>query len=640
MQQKWYSNLYVLTVYRLLLILLLFTISRILFYSFNTDLFPHMTIGHFVDLMGAGIKFDLSATMYVNALYILCQTIPFRFRYRLSYQKALKWLFCITNAIVFFPNCADSAYFRFTFRRTTVASLKQFVNDAVNTDLIWRFFLDYWWVIIVWAALVLIMVFAYGRLQVNKPAIRHKVAHYAVAFLLMVLSLGCVVIGIRGNINDFPIAMNHAGEKVNSPVETGIVLNTPFCIIRAANQQNINVYDYYPEDKLPLVYSPIHHPQSNGFHQKNVVIIILEGFGKENIGFFNAHLDHGSYRGYAPFLDSLLNESLTFTRSFSNGVSSNDAITSVLSSIPGLMPITYVSTIYANNRINGLAELLSSKGYDCSFFHGAPNGSMRFLEFTRIAGFEHYYGQEAYANEDGYDGHWGIWDEPFFQYMATTLSTKKEPFLATLFTLTSHHPFRIPEKYKDKFPEGELPIHKTISYTDYALRRFFETASTMPWFDHTLFVITADHTNGAVHDEYKTSVGRFSVPILFYEPGGSLKEVDSVCIVQHIDIMPSVLDYLGYDAPYFAYGQSIFSEKIDRLFAINRMDETFQIFQDHYVLQELDNQSTALFDYKADSLLQNDIRTTYPQVAHHLDSLYKAVIQQYNNRIVSNKTTL
>ena len=90
----------------------------------------------------------------------------------------------------------------------------------------------------------------------------------------------------------------------------------------------------------------------------------------------------------------------------------------------------------------------------------------------------------------------------------------KEPFMTSVFTASSHHPYNVPAEYQGRFPEGKLPMHKCIGYTDYALRRFFESASKQPWFANTLFVLTADHTNQSCRNVYETDLGVFSVPIV------------------------------------------------------------------------------------------------------------------------------
>ena len=103
-------------------------------------------------------------------------------------------------------------------------------------------------------------------------------------------------------------------------------------------------------------------------------------------------------------------------------------------------------------------ELLQKEGYHTSFFHGAKNGSMYFDQFMRTAGVKEFFGLNEYPNQDDYDGTWGIWDEPMLQWMSSKLNGFKQPFFSSIFSLTSHHPFVVPVKYRDQFPKGSVEV--------------------------------------------------------------------------------------------------------------------------------------------------------------------------------------
>src|SRR6185369_8592326 len=122
---------------------------------------------------------------------------------------------------------------------------------------------------------------------------------------------------------------------------------------------------------------------------------------------------------------------------------------------------------------------------------------------------------------------------------------------AVIFTISSHHPYGIPEKYKGRFRKGTLPIHESIQYADYSLQKFFETAMHTSWFDSTLFVITGDHTALSEKPFYQNHVGMYSVPIIFFQPHDSLSGIRTTT-AQQIDILPSVLDYLGYPQQFYS----------------------------------------------------------------------------------------
>jgi phosphoglycerol transferase MdoB-like AlkP superfamily enzyme len=287
------------------------------------------------------------------------------------------------------------------------------------------------------------------------------------------------------------------------------------------------------------------------------------------------------------------------------------------------------------NHVSGIASLLATEGYQTAFFHGAQRGSMGFMAFARSTGFQEYYGREDYSDDsrfggdNDFDGMWAIWDEPFLQYYCTKMSEMKEPFMTAVFTASSHHPFAIPEKYKQRFPEEHLQIHKCIRYTDMALGKFFASASRQPWFKNTIFVLTSDHTNMSNHDYYQTDLGGFCSPIIIYEPGREAEIQDK--IAQQIDILPTVMGMLHYQKPYVAFGVDLFETPADDTWAVNYLNGIYQHVKHGHVLQ-FDGQKTKAVYALTDSLMHYDVQGQIPEQAQ-MERELKAIVQQYMARM-------
>jgi phosphoglycerol transferase MdoB-like AlkP superfamily enzyme len=282
-----------------------------------------------------------------------------------------------------------------------------------------------------------------------------------------------------------------------------------------------------------------------------------------------------------------------------------------------------------------LASCLKSIGYDTYYFHGAPNGSLGLNSFANIAGFDKYIGKNEYNNNKDYDGTWGIWDHKFLPYVANTLGDRDSSFFTFIFTATSHHPFTLPKSLNVPLREGPEKIYKTIAYVDYSLKLFFEAASKKPWFNNTIFVITGDHTCTPHNIKYKNNIGPFTVPLIFYAPGCNLSGVDTIT-AQQIDIMPTILNYLGYPKSYFAFGQDLFDGNPDK-FAINYIGNSFQIIHDKWVLQFNLRETIALYNTESDKRMKINLSGKADSIQHYLERRVKAFIQQYNNRLVDNK---
>jgi phosphoglycerol transferase MdoB-like AlkP superfamily enzyme len=159
-----------------------------------------------------------------------------------------------------------------------------------------------------------------------------------------------------------------------------------------------------------------------------------------------------------------MQHSIVFENAWSNGTKSIEGIPAILSSMPSWMDNPFINSLYCNNNTQSFPMLLKKEGYFSAFFHGGINGTMNFDAYSRNARFDKYYGKQEYNNDADFDGYWGIWDEPFLQFVAKEIGTFKEPFFASIFTLSSHHPFNVPEKYKDLLPKGTLPIHQSVAY--------------------------------------------------------------------------------------------------------------------------------------------------------------------------------
>jgi phosphoglycerol transferase MdoB-like AlkP superfamily enzyme len=635
------GNIYWALLLRLLLIMFLFTLCRVGFYFFNTSFFPDMTVGNFAWLLWGGLRFDLTAMLYVNTLYILLMILPFNFRFRYGYQEVLKYLFFITNGLALATNVSDFIYYKFTLRRTSADVLKQFENEENMMALLLRFVVDYWYAVLFWVFLLVVMVKLYHRIRIWGPQMRSRTMYYTSGFFVLPLITFFVIAGIRGGFRHStrPITLSNAGEFVRDPRDISIVLNTPFSLIRTVGKTKVQKADYFDPSELEAVYSPVHVPDdTNSFEKQNVVVIILESFSREFIGALNPDRKDGTYTGYTPFLDSLIQHSKTFVNGFANGRKSIDGLPSVISSIPSL-GVPYFLSPYSGNKINSLPSLLAKEGYHTSFFHGAPNGSMGFNAFMNLAGVDQYFGMDEYDNDDDFDGLWGIWDEPFLQFYAEKLNTFPQPFVSSFFSVSSHHPFEIPEQYKETFMGGPLPIHKCVQYTDYSLREFFKTVSTMPWYKNTLFVITADHTSSNIlFPEYRTGWGFYSIPIIFFKPDNSLAGTETD-IAQQVDIMPSVLGYLHYQKPYLAFGRDIFREQATP-HAFNYKDNAYQLLMDEHLLVFDGRRTLGLYNFQEDQLMQENLIEKLPETVNRMENQIKAVIQQYNNRMVEDQLTV
>ena len=590
-------------------------------------------------LLRGGFVFDTSAILYTHLLYAAMLLLPWPRKWYASrgWHITAKSIYVVTNILMLSINLVDTVYSRYTGRRTTWTFFSEFANEGNLGNIFFIELLHHWYLLLIGILFLIVLILFYRPVKpIAKPA-----AHYITHSLATLLFLPLSVIGMRGGASTAirPITISNANQYVNQPSEAAIVLNTPFSLIRTIGKTTFTDPQYFTEEKLNSLYTPIHKgktaaPANSQFSilnsqlKKNVVILIVESLAREYVGFYN------SYPCHTPFLDSLISHSLTFSQSYANGRKSIDAMPSILSGIPMFVE-PFILTSYSLNNVSGIAGELSKVGYSTAFFHGAENSSMGFQAFARSSGFAQYYGRTEYNadprfnGDDDFDGTWAIWDEEFLQFYAQQLATMPQPFCTALFTATSHHPFVVPQRYRQRFHQEGHPMYTCIRYVDHALQHFFHTASQMPWYQNTIFVITADHTNHTERPEYANPLGNYSVPIIIFDPSATLPRGVSDVVAQQTDIMPTLLNLVGYPYPYIAFGIDLLSTSVDDSWALHYNNGIYQFVRHNRAL---------FFDGEQAVGYQSLIPDTLPPTDNTDDlQLLKAIVQSYMQRMVDNR---
>lgn len=640
LKYRFTGNPQVVLLIRLLFVLFLVTCTRLLLYTFNAPLFQGLTGKTIVYYAIAGIRFDVVITLAANALYIFLLSIPFRFRRSKLFRKISDTIFIFTNSILLLPNLADNAYFPFALKRLTADIFNYITTGDDTLNMMPQFLKDYWHLLLIWLLGIIIIIFISQRFRISHRYVMQKSTHYYFSQTIsMILIFALTAIGIHGTLKPEPLHLSDAFHYARAS-ETALVLNSGFTLLRSPLKPGVEQHVFFNDKaKLNSLFNPVkNYPQADSsgnkseMDRKNVVVIILESISTEHIGALNKS-EGNKDKDFTPFLNSLIHKSTVY-KGFANGKRSIEAIPAVLASLPTWMTEAYITSKYSSNSINSLASTLKSKGYSTSFFHGGKNGTMGFDDFCKKAGFDTYYGRNEYPFKNDYDGFWGIWDEPYLQYVAKKLETVPQPFLSAVFTISSHHPYRVPANYKGKFRKGKLKIQQTILYSDYALSKFFAAASVMPWYKNTLFVITADHSSEADDNFYQTRTGQYSVPIIFFSPANETGITNNT-IAQHTDIMPTILDFLHFPDPFIAFGSSL-NRSNENHFSLSYLNGSYQLLYNGYSFQSNLMGNEELYNFETDSLLQTNLINKLPAHAVKSSELLKAVVQEYNNRLSAN----
>ncbi len=621
---------------QLLFILSLLMLTRLIFYVFNLEYYPNMTTARALKILQGALSFDIAALFFINLPYLVLYLLPFPFTLNKIYNKFLAFWFYVTNSAAIATNLGDCIYYDFTLKRSTT-EVFMFAQESNSTELLKSFLLDYWYMFLIGFVIIALIIFAFNKMQIKNFPKSYSKKTFAISGTIALLIFSAIaIIGIRGHLKtrEAPINLNTAGEYAEKIQDIALILNTPFSMIKTIKKQHLEKKNYYTEEAVNKIFNPIHNQTNNeAFKNLNVIIIVMESMSSQYSKILNPDLE----QTYSPNLDSIIHKSLLYPLAFANGRKSIQAFPAICASIPHVMN-SHTRSVYATNTVTSLSTELKKKGYSTSFFHGADNGSLGINAFMNLAGYSKYFGRNEYNNDADHDGTWGIWDDKFFDFFIEKISEFKQPFHTVFFSLSAHQPFVIPKSFEEKFKHIESEQIKSFAYSDYALGKFFDKAKNKKWFKNSLFIITGDHGTQPIAPKYKSLVGSHMVPIIYYCPADStLTGIDST-LTQHIDIMPTVLNYLNYNTPYFSLGNDIFDETKKNEVFINR-NNLWQYLNGEFVIQYGNEKLKAMYNYEKDIYLKTNILNENKTKAEEMLKRLKAFIQIHNKRMIDNQLT-
>ncbi len=614
---------------RFALLLGAYVLLRLGFYFTNRAVFQEASTSELLWAFWHGFRFDVAGLLLLNIPFLLLSLVP---NYGRRWQGLVRGVYLTLNATGYMLNIVDTQYFKFIGRRTS-DELFTITGDIERQagQLVWH----YWFLVPPFLLLFALTWYFYPMPPADAAA-RPVPARLRFGIELVLLA-GLTVLGIRGGFQLKPLRTGAA--FVQTPPALGhVALNSTFTFLKSLGYQPAERRTYFPsaaalQPALAARY-PAPRPAAQQRHD-NVVILLVESFSSEYNG-----VENGG-KGYTPFFDSLATRGLLFREHYANGRRSIEALPAVLAGLPSLMESSFITSNFQTNELHGLSETLGRQGYRTSVFHGAQNGTMGFNTFAGMVGVQQYFGLSEYPggkSSPDFDGHWGIFDEPYLQYFARQLTQQRQPFFSTVFTLTSHEPFPVPPQYQGRFAPGELPIHASIGYTDYALRQFFRTAAQQPWYQNTLFVLLADHTSQTLRPEYQNTLGSYKTPLLLFHPSRPLPAADVHRITQQADVPATVLDYLGLGATpaqLLPFGYSAFDSTANGR-ALFLSGGSYWLVHRDFVTELTTDHRIRLYPYRTHDLPAEPLPNPDPQKLRQYGNELKACVQFFTNGLADN----
>ncbi len=300
--------------------------------------------------------------------------------------------------------------------------------------------------------------------------------------------------------------------------------------------------------------------------RRNIVLVTIESMSASYMERF------GNTESITPVLDSLYRLGMAFDRVYATGnrtVRGLEAVTLSLPPCPGQSIIKRPN----NAGMHSTGALLREKGYNVTYFYGGNSYFDNMETFFSGNGYD-IVDQKSYSPEEiTFANIWGVCDEDAYRKVIRTLGEQSQdgkPFFAHVMTVSNHRPFTYPAG-KIRIPNDSKTRAGGVLYTDYALGQFLAEASKQPWFDNTIFLITADHCASSA-GRTEIPLHKYHIPALIFAPGFvAPQQIEG--IVSQIDLMPTLLSLLDMDYDSHFYGRSIFDpDYVNRAFIATYQD--------------------------------------------------------------------
>ncbi len=536
----------------------IFSLLRLFFWLSYPDTFSQLSLYETLSAFINGLRFDASVLIRFLILPFILMAFPWSWLDKRWWFDIWAWLFFIIVIASTLLLIADIIYFEHVKRHLSYELI--LIKDDVN------FVIDFMRHGYLGAlALYLVFIIGLGWLWLTilkRPFKKDSWAplKYIATFLLL------VIIG-RGGISGKMIEIIDAYGTGNSAYGHLSLNGTFTSLVFALNMDKTN-HHFFSEEKAVATLRQhrkiidTRYPLMKKFDGKptgyNVVFVLLESWNFE-------HVDSFGNKGYkvTPNFDALAAEGVRFTHFYAAGQRSIEGVQTTLTGIPALKGLPRLDAGIGISNFTRLGTIAKKNGYETLFVQSSNRDSFKISGITAAAGFENFYGKEDIPLIGDYpdpeEATFG-WDYDSLMFFKSRIDGLKEPFLAYTFTGTTHEPYADPGKrfhVQQHNAQGEAGYLNTMKYADWSLGQFISAAKKQPWFDNTIFIFTADHANYLQKGGFLKS---FHIPMLIYSPK-YFKAKEDKTISSQLDIMPTIIELLGFNTEYTSVGESVFKKK-------------------------------------------------------------------------------
>jgi hypothetical protein len=490
-------------------------------------------------------------------------------------------------------NAIDVVYYSFAEKRLTH---ELFTTRSDFGSFKPSLLMEFWWLFLIFFILTYLMYRLLNFFAVRYLNQEIVDGRPAWRWAWSVVFLGMIFMGMHGGWQRKSLTISNAyvGESFFSG---SMGLNSAYTILTAVDWEHDQIHLIPEPEAVAVSRNMLHHSFDGAYlrddypllrqasfvepeQHLNVVFLIIESLNASDVGIIT-----GAHPGQSltPNLDTIARHARVYRRYFANGTRSVESLPALLNSMPDIFERPTIGSHFMQNTHFGLPMMLKQRGYASAFFCGSRNGTMGFDKYAAVSGIDQYFGMNEYPySERDFDGYWGCADGPFMQWMEERQGKLQEPFLSVYFSISNHHPFRLPKSYASDIDAMPIPrMAKTVMYTDRSLGEYFKQVSKEPWYKRTVFVITGDHCFHEQSDPGRTFMENFHVPLFLIGPGITPGFDDRVG--QHVAVMPTLIQLMRLHTLHASTGLSLLDDKANT-FAINNLMDVASLAQDDLAL--------------------------------------------------------
>lgn len=545
----------------LLFFMCLFVIGRTCFLIANVSLLEDVAWTEILNTYVAALQLDFSTACYMTAVPLLFVALHWAFpnKWWMVALKIYAIVVILLFAVILFSEIAIYSEWATKLNYKALHYLEhpaEIVQSASGTHIaIVLIGVPLFAAAGIWTYLKWIMQ-SFQKLKITRS--------YWAALLLFLLGEPLLFAGVRGGFQQIPVSQSSAYFSKCQILNDAAVnpgWNIGHSLLNFSKLNNENPFIVMSDEEVAQCWKEMNYMEKdttlfllkNDSVPINVVIILLESWSADLIESLTGA------KGITPNFHQLEKEGVLFTRFYANGHRSQLGISALLSGFPVIPDNSITDNFEKYSKLNSLVKDLNQAHYYTSFYFGGDLAYGNLKAYLTSNQFDKIVDENGFP-KDLPHGKLSIFDQYTFPFHLQALQEMRQPFFSILFTASTHSPYDepkiVPQIVDD---EVELPYRNSAKYTDHCLGQYFAAAKKEPWYEHTLFILVADHSHQTQYkrDYYTSDYQR--VPMLWI--GGALKEeyrgttIDKVA--SHIDIAPTLLHQLHIDCAHYGWSKNI-----------------------------------------------------------------------------------